>query len=80
MFFRARHLRKYFPDTDIKIIALNPNAYKVEAGEGTAESFLLMPHVPSPKIKVTAVNKASGEVPLTEAEIVVEWRPWIERT
>ncbi len=24
-------------NTDIKIIALNPNAYKIEAGEGTAE-------------------------------------------
>jgi electron transfer flavoprotein alpha subunit len=58
-------------DTDIKIIALNPNAYKVEAGEGTAEINPFNANVPSPKIKITAVNKASGEVPLTEAEIVV---------
>ena len=59
------------PDTDIKIIALNPNAYKVEMGEGTAEIVTFNANVPSPKIKITAVNKASGEVPLTEAEIVV---------
>jgi electron transfer flavoprotein alpha subunit len=58
-------------NTDIKIIALNPNAYKVEPGEGTAEIVSFNANVPSAKIKITAVNKASGEVPLTEAEIVV---------
>ena len=58
-------------NTDTKIIALNPNAYKVEAGEGTAEIVSFNANVPSSKIKITAVNKASGEVPLTEAEIVV---------
>jgi electron transfer flavoprotein alpha subunit len=58
-------------DTDIKIIALNPNAYKVETSEGTAEIVPFTANVPSPKTKITAVHKASGEVPLTEAEIVV---------
>ena len=58
-------------NTDIKVIALNPNAYKVEAGEGTAEIVDANANIPSSKIKITAVNKASGEVPLTEAEIVV---------
>jgi electron transfer flavoprotein alpha subunit len=58
-------------DTDIKIIALNPNAYKVETSEGTAEIVSFTANVPSPKTKITAVHKASGEVPLTEAEIVV---------
>jgi len=58
-------------NTDIKIIALNPNAYKVEAGEGTAEIVAANANIPSSKLKITAVNKASGEVPLTEAEIVV---------
>ena len=57
--------------TDIKIIALNPNAYKVVAGEGTAEISPLNVEVDPPKVKVTSVNKASGEVALTEAEIVV---------
>jgi electron transfer flavoprotein alpha subunit len=28
-------------------------------------------NVDTPKVKVTAVNKVSGEVPLTEADIVV---------
>src|SRR5436189_3693132 len=49
-------------DTDIKIIALNPNAYKVETSEGTAEIVPFTANVPSPKTKITAVHKASGEV------------------
>lgn len=57
--------------TDIKIISLNPNAYKIEAGEGTAEVVAFSATVNAPKIKVTQTNKASGEIPLTEAEIVV---------
>jgi len=58
-------------NTDIKIIALNPNAYQTIAGEGTAEVVATDIAIDTPKIKVTAVNKVSGEVPLTEAEIVV---------
>lgn len=58
-------------NTDVKIISLNPNAYKTVAGEGTAEVVIVEAAVDAPKVKVTAVNKVSGEVPLTEAEIVV---------
>jgi electron transfer flavoprotein alpha subunit len=57
--------------TEIKIIALNPNAYKVEESGGTAEVSVFNATIPQSKIKVTATNKASGEVPLTEAEVVV---------
>src|SRR5258705_7898752 len=57
--------------TDIKIIALSPNAYQVVAGEGTAEVVNFDATVNAGRIKVTQVNKARGEVPLTEAEIVV---------
>jgi electron transfer flavoprotein alpha subunit len=57
--------------TDIKIIALNTNAYKIVAGEGTAEVAAFNATIDAGKIKVTNVVKASGEVPLTEAEIVV---------
>jgi electron transfer flavoprotein alpha subunit len=55
----------------IKVIALNPNAYKTVAGEGTAEVVALAATVEASKVKVTAVNKVTGEVPLSEAEIVV---------
>ena len=54
-----------------KIITLNPNAYKIEEGEGTAEIIAFNATVDAPKVKVVSVNKAAGEVPLTEAEIVV---------
>jgi electron transfer flavoprotein alpha subunit len=57
--------------TDIKIISLNPNSYKVHKGEGTAEVIEPAITVPTAKVKVTAVNKVSGEVPLSEAEIVI---------
>ncbi len=57
--------------TGIKIIALSPNAYKTVAGEGTAEVVAFAATVDASKIKVTNTTKASGEVPLTEAEIVV---------
>ena len=58
-------------NTPVKIIALNPNAYKTQAGEGTAEIVAFTPSIGSPKVKVLNVTKASGEVPLTEAEVVV---------
>jgi electron transfer flavoprotein alpha subunit len=52
--------------TDVKIIALSPNAYQTIATEVTFNAT-----VDAPKVKVTSVTKASGEIPLTEAEIVV---------
>jgi electron transfer flavoprotein alpha subunit len=58
-------------NTPVKIIALNPNAYPILAGEGTAEVIPFTVTVDTPKVKVTNTIKASGEVPLTEAGIVV---------
>lgn len=58
-------------NTDIKIIALSPNAYQTLAGEGAAEVVAFNATIDAAKVKVTGVSKASGEVPLTEAEIVV---------
>jgi len=57
--------------TGIKIITLNQNAYKIVEGNGTAGVVNTEVTVNAPKVKVTGVNRASGEVPLTEAEIVV---------
>ncbi|MFZ1314582.1 MAG: electron transfer flavoprotein subunit alpha/FixB family protein, partial [Chitinophagaceae bacterium] len=57
--------------TDVKIIALNPNAFQVITSEGIAEVVPFNASVDAPKVKVTAVNKTSGEIVLTEAEIVV---------
>jgi electron transfer flavoprotein alpha subunit len=58
-------------NTDRKIIALNPNAYKVEQTGGTAEVSPFAATVGQPGVKVVGVQKAKGEVPLTEAEVVV---------
>lgn len=41
------------------------------AGEGTATVASFASNVTAGKIKVTSSTKASGEVPLTEAEVVV---------
>jgi len=58
-------------NTSVKIIALSPNAYQTVAGEGTAEIAPFTTVIDTVKVKVTGTTKASGEVPLTEAEIVV---------
>jgi electron transfer flavoprotein alpha subunit len=58
-------------NTSIKIISLNANAYKVLEGNGTAEVIPLSVKVHQPSIKVMSVNKVVGEIPLSEAEIVV---------
>ena len=57
--------------TEIKIISLNPNAYKISEGEGIAEVVKLNVEIPEPKVKIKAVNKVSGEIPLSEAALVV---------
>ena len=57
--------------TDIKIISLNANAYKVTEAEGKAEVVELNVAIPASKVTVKGVNKVAGEVPLSEAEIVV---------
>ncbi|HEX4375048.1 MAG TPA: electron transfer flavoprotein subunit alpha/FixB family protein, partial [Puia sp.] len=58
-------------NTEIKIISLNTNSYKIVESGGTAEVVQLNIAVENSKIKVSGVSKTSGEVPLTEAEIVV---------
>jgi electron transfer flavoprotein alpha subunit len=57
--------------TVVKVISLNPNSYPITTGSGTAEVVASNATVDAAKVKVKAVNKVSGEVPLSEAEIVV---------
>jgi electron transfer flavoprotein alpha subunit len=57
--------------TPVKIIALNPNAFAIQSGSGAAEVVALSVDIPQPKVKVTATEKVTGEVPLTEAELVI---------
>lgn len=58
-------------NTAVKIIAVQPNSYKTTAGEGTASVVVLAARADNAKIKVTATNKITGQVPLSEAELVV---------
>jgi electron transfer flavoprotein alpha subunit len=55
----------------IKIVSLNPNSYAAKVGEGQAEVAVLNIQADAPKVKVVSATQASGQVPLTEAEIVV---------
>jgi electron transfer flavoprotein alpha subunit len=57
--------------TDIKIIALNPNAFTVIEEDGTAEVVAFNAQVDASKIKITGSTKTSGKVALTEADVVV---------
>jgi electron transfer flavoprotein alpha subunit len=57
--------------SDIKIISVIPNAYHINKSADTATVEELTIDPGSPKIKVTAVEKLSDEIPLSEAEIVV---------
>jgi electron transfer flavoprotein alpha subunit len=59
-------------DSPVKIIALNPNAFPItETGAGAAEIAKASVTVPASGVKVTSTNAATGEIVLTEAEIVV---------
>jgi len=58
-------------NTPVKIISLNPNSYQAITSEGTAEVIPTEINVDTSRIKVTGINKLSGDILLTEAEIVV---------
>lgn len=58
-------------NTEIKIVSLNVNAYKITEGAGTAEVVSFNATVDAPKVKVTGSTKTSGKVALTEADVVV---------
>lgn len=58
-------------NTPIKIISLNSNAYPITTTEGVAEVVPFAVSVEKGKVAITSVDKVEGEIPLTEAEIVV---------
>jgi electron transfer flavoprotein alpha subunit len=58
-------------NTSIKIVCITPNSYQIKADAGTAETISTSSESQHRKLKVVSVNKASGDVPLGEAEIVV---------
>jgi electron transfer flavoprotein alpha subunit len=57
--------------TDVKIIGLNPNSYSITTTDAKAEVAEFAATVDAAKVQVTATDKVVGEIPLSEAEIVV---------
>ncbi len=58
-------------NTALKIISLNTNSYPITTVDGVAAVAAFATTPDKAKVQVTAVNKIVGEVPLTEAEIVI---------
>ncbi len=69
--FSGKAVANMSVQTAVKIIALSPNAFSIIEGTGTAAVAELAVTVPASKVQVTGVSKVEGEVPLTEAELVV---------
>lgn len=54
-----------------KIVALNPNSFSITSTGGSAEVVPFSATIDTAKVEVASVDKVVGEVPLSEAEIVV---------
>jgi electron transfer flavoprotein alpha subunit len=69
--FSGKAFAKIAVSTPVKIVSISPNSFQTVAGDGTAEVVATNLSVDTAKIKVTATNKVTGQVPLSEAELVV---------
>lgn len=58
-------------NTEIKIISLNANSYPVSMTEASAEVLEFSTAVDAAKVQVVSTDKVVGEVPLSEADIVI---------
>lgn len=58
-------------NTAVRVVSISPNSFQTVAGEGTAEVVAANVTVDTAKVKVTATNKVTGQVPLSEAELVI---------
>jgi electron transfer flavoprotein alpha subunit len=58
-------------DTPIKVISINQNSFGVNTSDSVAEINNLVIEVPNSTISITSVDKIKGEIPLTEATLVV---------
>lgn len=69
--FSGKAFAHYAIKTEKKIIAVQPNSFGIKMSEGMATVQNLSIPITAPSVKVKAINKVSGDVPLTEADIVV---------
>lgn len=58
-------------DTPIKVIAINQNSFGEVISDAVASVSSLEISVPASSLRITSVNKIEGEIPLTEASLVV---------
>ncbi|MBW7890863.1 MAG: electron transfer flavoprotein subunit alpha/FixB family protein [Chitinophagaceae bacterium] len=59
-------------DTEMKIVTINPNSFKAEVtSEASATVVPFSATIEGIKVKSVAIRKVEGDVPLSEAEIVV---------
>ena len=58
-------------NTPVKIISLNTNSFSIVTIEATAEVVEFAATINAPKVQVTNTNKVIGEIPLSEATLVV---------
>ena len=57
--------------TSVKIISLNQNSFSISSTDGIAAIAAFATSIDKAKVEVIGTNKVEGDVPLTEAEIVV---------
>lgn len=59
-------------NTDVKIVTINPNSFKAEIkSDGKATVIPFAASIEGIKVKSLSIKKVEGDVPLSEAEIVV---------
>lgn len=58
-------------NTPIKIISLNTNSFSIVTTEATAEVVEFVATIDKPNVEVTNTNKVIGEIPLSEATLVI---------
>ncbi len=57
--------------TEKKIISLNPNSFPIQQQEKEAATETFSPTLPEQRIQLKETKKLSGDIPLTEASIIV---------
>lgn len=56
---------------DIKVLAITPNSFEINAGGSDCPTESISASASPSKISIKALNKVTGKIPLTEAELVV---------
>lgn len=71
--FSGKAFADYAINSDVKVIALNPNSFPVSKGAGSAsvEAFSTSVSAGDFGVKVISVSKQTDAIPLPEAELVV---------